>query len=58
MSEASTMILSVLAGLLGLLGLYLASRAADTGFTIFGLLLAVFAIVYVFTAIGRGGRKS
>ena len=53
MSDPSTLILSVFTGIIGLIGLFLASRAADLGMTIFGALLALFAIVYIFTAIKR-----
>lgn len=59
MSEMSSVAMSIVAGILGLLGLFVASRAVDTGFLIFGLLLALFAVVYIFTAIHRGAdRKS
>ncbi|HKO10205.1 MAG TPA: hypothetical protein VJ487_21050 [Alphaproteobacteria bacterium] len=51
MWDIGSVIMSVFAGLLGLLGLFLASRAVDTGFYLFGLALAGFAIVYIFTMI-------
>jgi hypothetical protein len=57
MSDIGSVIMSVVAGLLGLFGLFLASRAVDTGFYIFGLLLALFAVVYVFTMLRVAPRK-
>ncbi len=54
MLDRSTTIMSIVAGLCSLLGLFLASRAVDTGFAIFGWLLALFGLVYIFTAIRRG----
>ena len=51
MSDIGRVTMSVFAGLLGLLGLFLASRAVDTGFYLFGLALAGFAILYIFTMI-------
>jgi hypothetical protein len=51
MSDIGSAIMSILAGLPGLLGLFLASRAADAGFYLFGLALAGFAIIYIFTMI-------
>jgi hypothetical protein len=53
MSSSGNLAMSVLAGLIGLAGLYFASRALDTGFYIFGLALAAFAVIYIFTAIKR-----
>jgi hypothetical protein len=58
MSDTIGVILSVVAGLIGLLGLFVASRAVDTGFSIFGALLALFAVIYIFSAIARTGQKS
>ncbi len=51
MSDIGSVIMSIFAGLLGLLGLFVASRAVDTGFYLFGLALALFAVIYIFTMI-------
>ncbi|HLI14364.1 MAG TPA: DUF1328 domain-containing protein [Alphaproteobacteria bacterium] len=53
MWDTSSFVMSIVAGLIGLTGLFLASRATDIGFYIFGLSLAAFGIVYVFTTIKR-----
>lgn len=51
MTDAGSVIMSIFAGFLGLFGLFLASRAVDTGFYLFGLALAAFAVIYIFTMI-------
>jgi len=54
MKDMGSVAMSIVSGLIGLLGLFLASRAVDRGIYIFGLALAVFAIVYIFTMIKIG----
>ena len=39
--------------LLGLIGLFLAANAKDDGIYLFGLILAGFAVLYVFAAIRK-----
>ena len=39
--------------LLGLIGLFLAANAKDDGIYLFGLILALFAVLYVFASIKR-----
>ncbi|MFI4986900.1 MAG: hypothetical protein ACHQF3_05640 [Alphaproteobacteria bacterium] len=51
MSDIGSVMMSIFAGLIGFLGLFLASRAVDTGFYLFGLALAGFAVIYIFTMI-------
>jgi hypothetical protein len=57
-------VLTVILAILGLFGLVLASRAQDMAFSSFGLLLFVFAVLFIFgmvkraadAAEARGGR--
>lgn len=58
MSDTSSIIMTVFAGVCGLLGLFIASRAVDLGFSIFGGMLALFAVVYIFTMLRRIGRHT
>jgi len=53
MWDTGNALLSIVAAFFGLLGIYLAGRAVDLGFQIFGGLLVVFAIVYIIGAIRR-----
>ena len=53
MWDSSTILFSGLSGLLGFLGLYLALRAVDFGFQLFGGLLVAFAVIYIVQAIQR-----
>jgi len=58
MRDFGSYLMMVVAGVIGLLGLFLASRASDLGFEIFGLALAGFAIVYIFTMLRLSGAKT
>lgn len=40
-------------GLAAILGLFLAARAADTGFYAFGLLLFLFGVLFIFMSIRK-----
>lgn len=58
MWDTSTTLLTALAAFFGFLGIYLAGRAVDLGFAIFGGALVVFAVVYIVTTINRVYGKS
>lgn len=51
MASIMVWIVSAVVSLVGLLGLFLASGAVDTGIYAFGLLLFVFAVLFVFSRI-------
>ncbi len=46
-------VLGTLMGLLGLIGLFMSSRAVDHAIYYTGLLIFVFAVLFVFSLIGR-----
>jgi hypothetical protein len=46
-------ILGAIMGVIGLIGLFLASRAVDGMFYVFGLLLFLFGIGFIFSLITR-----
>lgn len=51
MDDIGNWIIGGVAGILGVLGLFLASGAADRGMYLFGLLLFVFAVLFIFSRI-------
>ena len=51
--EASDLIVGLLMAALGLIGLFLASGAHDSEMYVFGLTLAVWAVVFIFGLIRR-----
>ena len=53
MTQTINWALTVLLAVLGLLGLVLASRAQDMAFSGFGLLLFVFAVLFIFGMVKR-----
>jgi hypothetical protein len=46
-------IIGTIMGVISLVGLFLASRAVDGMFYVFGLLLFLFGLVFIFTLIHR-----
>jgi hypothetical protein len=58
MSNLGNTLWMALAAMIGLFGLFLASRAEDLGFHIFGMSLAAFAVIYIFTLIKRAYDRS
>jgi hypothetical protein len=46
-------ILGVIMGVISLIGLFLASRAVDGMFYVFGLLLFLFGLIFIFTLITK-----
>ena len=53
MAGTGKWIVGGLISLAGLIGLFLAANAKDNGIYLFGLVLAVFAVLYVFGAIKK-----
>ncbi len=51
--NVATVVVAVFATILGLVGLFMASRAADTGIYLFGLAIFAFSIVLDFQFIKR-----
>ena len=51
--NTSTVIVAVFASVLGLVGLFMASRATDTGIYLFGLTIFAFAVLLDFQFIKR-----
>lgn len=58
MARAANWIIGGVVALLGLIGLFLAARGVDDGFYLFGLGLFAFAVLFLFSLIGRTvGRR-
>ena len=53
MAGSGKWIVGGLVSLTGLIGLFLAAHAKDDGIYLFGLILALFAVLYVFGAIKK-----
>lgn len=47
-------LLGAVSVVIAMLGLFLASRAVDVGFSVFGYLLFLFGVLFVFALIKRG----
>lgn len=58
MQDIVTWIINGLVALAGILGLFLAANAVDAGFYGFGLLLFVFAILFIFMNIKKAFDES
>ena len=51
--NAGSLIAMVLVTLVGMLGLYAAANAVDSGITLFGMVLAAFAVLFDFWMIKK-----
>lgn len=58
MEDIVAWIINGLVALAGILGLFLAANAADGGFYAFGLLLFVFAVLFIFMSIKKAFDES
>lgn len=53
MDIVSKLVFGVIVALAGILGLYLAAHSVDDGIYLFGLLLALFAVIFDFWMVKR-----